>query len=635
MKKILLVIIFFCSFVFSQSIRELEKVTNQNLDNLRLQLKNQSIENEDYQSVEETESFEEVIIEPEIEEPKFDFEDNYGYDYFQREINFFDNVPAAKNYLLGPGDEIRISIWGETNLVKDFTISKEGLIFFENFGFINLSNKNIEDAENHLLTNLQEIFSTLSSTVNTSKLMIELKRAKSLNIYFSGEIFKPGIHSIHPFSDVFAALTQAGGIKVTGSLRNIELIRNNELVKKIDFYSFFSEGSFDFKDLRLIDGDILFVPPVSNRVQIDGAVNRPGKYELKNDESLKKLINYSAGLSADASSIIIVDRVVPIGIRENDDFVFSSQNVNISKSDDITLNNGDFITVNYLNRTSSKVKIYGRVKNPGEYSALNSSLKDILDYAGGFQDPVYRKTINDNEIVILRKDENQFYAKEIKSSYENSANIKLEVDDKIFVYEAINYRNSFTYRVEGEVNKPGTYILTQGLTVKNAIDIAGGLTSLATYDNISVSQEFTVIDSLGESSTETQDVNNVDLNFELGVNSVINVLPFENVIKVEGAVYNPGLIAFHKGLTLQEAITLAGGYMPYSIKNQTYIRSANGEIKRSKIFSFRSRRIAPGDTIIVPLDPEPKDFDTTSFFANLSSTLANIAAIVVILENNN
>lgn len=635
MKHTILATILLCSIIFSQSIEELEKLTNKNLDDLRMQLKSQSIEPEVIDKDVEQEDFKEVLIEPEEIDLEIDFDDNYGYDYFQREINLFDNVPTPRNYLLGPGDEISITIWGETNLVKDFTINKDGLIFFENLGFINLSNKNILDAEEHLLINLQKIYSTLNPKNSSSKLMIELKRAKSLNIYFSGEVFNPGIHIIHPFSDVFAALTQAGGIKVTGSLRNIQLIRNNNVIKKIDFYSFFNKGNANFTNLKLIDGDILFVPPVSNRVNIEGAVNRPGNYEILDDESINSLIDFAAGLTADASSTAIVDRVLPLNLRKNDDTVFSSENVNIKLSNDTKLNNGDKVSINFLGSISSKVRIYGKVKNPGEYSAVNATLKDILDIAGGFRDPIFRKTINDQEIIILRKDENQFYAKEIKSSYENSSNINLEIDDKIFVYESINYSNSFTYRVEGEVNKPGTYILNKGLTLKDAIDLAGGLTTLATYKNISVSQEFTVIDSLGESVTETQDVNNVNLDFELGINSVINVLPFENVIKVEGAVYNPGLIAYERGLTLQDAITLAGGYMPYSIKEQTYIRSANGEIKRSKFLNIRSRRISPGDTIVVPLNPEPNEFDATSFFANLSSTLANIAAIIVILENNN
>jgi protein involved in polysaccharide export with SLBB domain len=599
-----------------------------------MQLKSE-IKKEENENVEEMEEiFDEVVIEPDKIYTKYDFENNYGYDYFQREINFFDNVPAPKDYLLGPGDYISISIWGEANLIKDFTINKDGLIFFENIGFINLSNKNINEAENHLLVVLQKIYSTLSKEKNTSKLMIELKKAKSLNIYFSGEVFNPGIHVVHPFADVFAALTQAGGVKITGSLRNIELIRNNIMIKKVDFYSFFNKGESDFSDFKLIDGDVLFVPPVNRRVEIEGAISRPGKYELHKEDSLNDLINYAAGLTADASSIAVIDRIIPIKERKNDDYVFDSENINFVFNQVANFNNGDIIQINTLGKISSKTRIYGRVKNPGEYSAKNSTLKDILDLAGGFKDPIYRKTINDKEIIILRKDESQFYGKEIISSYENSSNININIDDKIFVYESKNYSNSFTYRVEGEVNKPGTYVLTKGLKLREAIDIAGGLTSLATLNNISVSQEFTVVDSTGQSLTETEDVNNIDLDFELGINSVINVLPFENVIKVEGAVYNPGLIAFKKGLTLNQAIILAGGYMPYSLKNQTYIRSANGQIKKSKAFSFRSRRISPGDTIVVPLDLNPSEFNATSFFANLSSTLANIAAIVVIIQNN-
>ena len=641
MKNFILVTILLSSIVFSQSLQELNSLTNKNLDEIRLQLKNEIGDKEDKNIKDANDiekKFDEVVINPmEIEpepEPEYDFEDNYGYDYFQREINFFDNVPAPKDYLLGSGDEISISIWGETNLTKNFRINKDGLIFFENIGFINLSNKNITDAENHLLVVLQKIYSTLSKEKNTSKLMIELKKAKSLNVYFSGEVFNPGIHVVHPFADVFAALTQAGGVKITGSLRNIELIRNNIMIKKIDFYSFFNKGESDFSDFKLIDGDVLFVPPVNRRVEIKGAINRPGKYELHKKDSLNDLINFAAGLKADASSIAIIDRITPQEERKNDDHVFYSDNINFVFNSVANFNNGDTIQINSLGKVSSKVRIFGRVKNPGEYSAKNSTLKDILDLAGGFKDPLYRKTINDEEIIILRKDENQFYGKEIKSSYEDSPNIDIKIDDKIFVYESKNFNNSFTYRVDGEVNKPGTYVLTEDLKLKEAIDIAGGLTSLATFNNISVSQEFTVVDSLGQSITETQDVNNVGLDFELGINSVINVLPFENVIKVEGAVYNPGLIAFKKGLTLNQAIVLAGGYMPFSIKKETYIRSANGQIKKSKAFRFRSRRVSPGDTIIVPLDPDPSEFDTTSFFANLSSTLANIAAIIVIIQNN-
>ena len=135
MKNFILVTILLSSIVFSQSLQELNSLTNKNLDEIRLQLKNEIGDKEDKNIKDANDmekEFDEVVINPmKIEpEPEYDFEDNYGYDYFQREINFFDNVPAPKDYLLGSGDEISISIWGETNLTKNFRINKDGLIFF-------------------------------------------------------------------------------------------------------------------------------------------------------------------------------------------------------------------------------------------------------------------------------------------------------------------------------------------------------------------------------------------------------------------------------------------------------------------------------------------------------------------------
>ena len=112
----------------------------------------------------------------------------YGYDYFKSEINFFDNIPTPTEFKLGAGDEIIVSLWGETNLREKFIINKEGLIYYENIGFINLSNKTIEEAENLLVVELSKIYSTLNDLNNQTKLMVELGKLKSLNIYFSGEV---------------------------------------------------------------------------------------------------------------------------------------------------------------------------------------------------------------------------------------------------------------------------------------------------------------------------------------------------------------------------------------------------------------------------------------------------------------
>jgi len=630
MKVIIIILVLFQSSLFSQvSASDLDRITNNQLDEIKKELQN----------------------EPKLDVKKNDVESNavtilqdnsqpinqeyYGYDYFKSEINFFDNIPTPTEFKLGAGDEIIISLWGETNLREKFIINKEGLIYYENIGFINLSNKTIEEAENLLVVELSKIYSTLNDLNNQTKLMVELGKLKSLNIYFSGEVSKPGIQLVHPFADILTAITQAGGVNNEGSLRNIQLIRKNNIIAVIDFYSFFIEGSNDFSNFRIIDGDIIHIPAINNRVKIEGSVLRPGFYELLQNENVNDLINYAAGLKPNASSIITIDTIIPFSNRKSQNNIVSSINIDLNVNNQTVLNNGDKVLIREAGLSSSKVEIYGRVKVQGEYSAINMTLKDVLDFAGGFDDPIFRKTIVDDEIIILRKDDKQFYSQEIKSSYADADQVNLNVDDKIFVYEKINYRNSSTYRVEGEVNKPGTYPLKKGINVEQALERAGGLTILSTFDNIVVSKEFTDIDEFDIESTEIENVANVSLDFELTANSVIKVLPYENVVNVEGNVFNPGLVAFDRGMTMSQAIIQAGGYKPNSLKRRAYVKSANGEVNKASIFLGRAKRLNPGDTVVVPVDPNPDEFDITTFVADLSTTLANIAAILLIVDNQN
>ena len=557
----------------------------------------------------------------------------FGYNYFEGEYNFFDNIPVPKNYLLGPGDEIIISMWGETNLRETFLINNEGSIFVENVGFVNLANNTIDEAEKLLKYKLKSVFSTIDD--NSTNLMIELGRLKSLNIFISGEVNKPGIHLIHPFSDVFTSLIQAGGVKKEGSLRAIEILRDDVLVGKVDLYDFFINGKKMPMNVKLLDGDVINVPSVQNRIEILGEVNRPGFYEMLSSDNVSNLVNYAAGFTALASTNLIIESVIPINERTSDDIVNYSFILNIKDLQSINLGNGSIVEVKKVVENFSKATVFGRVKYPGPYPALKSSLRDILNVAGGFDDPIFRKTINDDEIIILRKDSNQFYSQQFIISYEDSDNFKIEIDDKIFVYENINYRNSFTYRIEGEVNKPGTYPLFKGITLGQAISTAGGLTELATENNIIINQEFTEIDENGETITTVESVADAKLNFEITKDSVIKVLQFENVVRIEGNVYNPGLIAIDKNISLARAIELAGGYKPNSLIKRTYVKRANGDIQRNDFLRGRVRKVYPGDTIFVPENPNPSDFEIGNFLSNLSTSLANIAAILVIVDNNN
>ncbi len=636
MKNIQIIFLLFLSTVFAQvSMSDINKLSNQQLDAIKAELQSDAkattIESITSEGLDKSVPI--AITSTAIAVATGDY---FGYNYFRKDISFFDNIPTPADYRLGPGDEIIISLWGENNSRTNITINKDGMIYYENIGFINLSNKTLASAEVLLTEELSRIYSTLKDKNNPTKLMLELGKLKSINIYFSGHIENPGINLVHPFSDIFSAIVQAGGINDKGSLREIQLIRNGKIIDKVDFYSFFMDGKNNFSNIKLIDGDVIHIPNVKNRVLISGEVNRSSTYELLLNESISDIIGYASGFTSDASSTLILSQVIPVKERSSDDNARTSIAVNFKSAELTILNNGDSINVLSIPSVDSEVIVYGRVKSPGKYPAMNNTLKNILDIAGGFDDPIFRKTIREDELLILRQDSNKFYSTQIAVSYKDADQFKLEQNDKIFVYEDINYENSPIYRVEGQVFKPGTYPIGKDkITLREALSLAGGLTELSSEKNLTVKQEFTTVDDAGNEIITSEPVSSITLDFEIGSNSVIIAYPFENVVRVEGNVYKPGLVAYDRGLTMSQAIVQAGGYKPYSMKKRAYVRKANGEIDKANLFRGRTKRLSPGDTVIVPLNPDPSDFDITTFVADLSTTLANIAAILLIVDNQN
>jgi protein involved in polysaccharide export with SLBB domain len=561
--------------------------------------------------------------------------DYFGYNYFQKDISFFDNIPTPADYRLGPGDEIILTLWGETNFRLNMNIDKDGMIFYEKIGFINLSNQTLLSAEKILINEFSKIYSTLNDEDESTKLTLSLGRLKSMNIYFSGHVENPGINLIHPFSDIFSALVQAGGINSKGSLREIQLIRNGKIQDTVDFYSFFMDGKNDFSKIKLIDGDVIHVPNIKRRIQISGGVKRSSAYELLKEEKFSDLLKYASGITTDASSNIILTKTYPIKERISDDYAIYTMATNFQEIDSVTLNNGDTVEILKIPSVNTTVLILGQVKRPGNYPANNMSLKNILDIAGGFDDPTFRKTIIE-DIVILRKDEENFYSKEIIVPYKDANDFNLAVDDKILVYKNINYDNAYTYEIGGQVNKPGFYHLKDTeLTIDEAIKLAGGFTILADPKNIVLKKQRKETNGRGETITFDQVVNNATGDFKIGINSFINVLPYENTVQIKGNVYNPGLLAHYEGKTFKDYIELAGGTKERTHKKKIYIKRANGSIeKASGLFNFSSRKIYAGDTIVIPRKPDNNNFDITSFTADILTMLTNLVAILAIVNSN-
>ena len=633
MDKKYILFLCFISILFGQiSVGDIERMSNDDLDTMREELTSPVptfTPDIDAVSVETDDA---VIIEEKIAS----LSEYFGYSYFQRNINFFDNIPTPSDFKLGPGDQVILSLWGETNLQKPFVINKNGSIYYENVGFINIANKTLEEAESVLTTKLSQTHSTLNNTdANSTNLTLDLGKLKSINVYFSGHVANPGINLIHPFSDIFSAIVQAKGINQEGSLRNVQLIRDGKVISKIDFYSFFTDGKDNFSSIRILDGDVIHVPTISNRSEIMGSIYTPAFFELLENETLEDLIKYAGGLTANASSYITLHSIIPREERKSDDNAVFASTVHLKDAPNFILNNGSTVYVEFVQDVSTEVRILGRVKTPGYYPATN--LREVLDLAGGFNDPIFRKSIRDDDIMILRKDSNQFYGLEYNISYENSKDFNLLPDDKIFVYEDSNYRNTFTVRVEGEVNKTGTYPYKKDMRVIDAINLAEGFTDLANQDAFTLMQETSIESEDGTEETVTQDiVQDATLDFQISENSVIVVKKLENVVVVSGNTYTPGLVTYTKGDNVNDYIIRAGGFMKNTLTNDIYVIRASG-----KIVSLKNRlrrtlvRPRPGDQIIVPVNESPTEFDAVLFTSNIVSILTNLATIIFIVDSQN
>ncbi|MDB3883276.1 SLBB domain-containing protein [Candidatus Marinimicrobia bacterium] len=549
----------------------------------------------------------------------------FGYEFFQRSVTFYDNIPTPTKFKLGPGDEIVISLWGETNSREKMIINKDGFIYYKSIGFINLSNKTLEEAESTLTQELSKVYSTLKDSAQSTKLKLEVGKVRSINVYFTGQVQVPGISLIHPYSDIFSAIIQSGGIRQNGTLRNVQLIRNNKLIQTTDFYSFFKDAENNFSEMRLLEGDIIHVPVVGNRVQIEGEVLSPGVFELIENENYSDLIKYASGYTPRVGSNAILTQIKPQDQRESDDMPLKVSNLKVDEQlNNIQLNDGDTLQIGSIFTMDASVSVRGRVKKSGEFLIeKNLSLKTVLDFAGGFNDPVFTESIDKEEIIILRKDINEYYDLEFKVTYKESDDFLVQRGDIILVYEDINYKNSELITINGQVNRPGEYQYKSDLTINALIDKANGLTQFANIDGISA-------------RINGNTISNLNINTKLTSGMAIVVPRLEEFVTISGNIYNQGALDISsENMTIIKAVSLSGGFKPKSKKRHIIVKELDGTTYRPNFFAKRFNKLNPGDIVSIPKKDEKDSFSITKFITDISSTLANVLAIVMVVEQIN
>lgn len=489
--------------------------------------------------------------------------------FSQKAINFSpdENIIPPDDYLLGPGDEIVVTIWGTAEFYNSYLVDKDGSIYPEGVGRINLLGVKLKTAREMIK---QRFASIVSAGANVEVVM---GKARTIRINVVGEVVQPGTYTISALHSAFNALYLAGGPNDIGSLRSIYIKREGKTIDTLDVYAYLIKGDMNHQ-IFLHNNDFIIVPSQKKVVNMAGEVKRPIKYELKPYEHMKDLLLYSGGPKPEASTQNVQIRRY-FGNEVN---VVNLDLVDmLAKGTDFILEDGDSITFSKLLDTAyNTVQALGEFKYPGVYQIKKGDrIWDLLDKSGGLTKEAYTKRayiqrINDKlEIDYIPVDLQSI----IRSGAASSSNIELAHFDALKVYYIEDFKDIKYISIRGEIRKPGSYIYSGKRTLKDLIYQAGGPTDQADFNQMEVSR--VISDEGSMRSTKTQVINlrlNSDWENDASLDS-FDLKPFDQVfirknpnfelqenVKVQGEVFYPGEYSkLEKSERLSSIVNRAGG----------------------------------------------------------------------------
>ena len=625
MNKIFYIALFF-SILFVQSNIDIDNLNDYELNQNMKYLIN---EDDGYNSESSVPMFEYLELE---NKNSFDNSEDsisvfFGYDFFLNtdKLLNIDNLPATSDYVLGPGDEIIISIWGEINSYENYTIDRNGNVFIDEVGQVFISGKTLENSQNILFEKYSTIYSTMQGNNPATFFNLSIGNLKSININFIGEVNNPGYHSIHPFSTISMGLVLNGGIKESGTLRDIQLIRGGKIISNFDFYQLIVKGKTD-GDIQLKNDDIIYVPYRSSSIEVLGEIARPAIYELKSKETIEDLFNFCGGMLITSTGKVEVLRILTFDERKEGDSPYQGYILDIEQINDFDLKNGDIITVKKLADNMDYISIFGQVKNPGVYPFDESlTLLDLMLIAGGINDPTYSKTMSLNNVEIIRVNENQDFPDLISVDLENpniNKYVKLKNLDYVSVKKNPKFKEPEVVSIEGEIVSPGYYaVVKESETLNEIIQRSGGFTSFAYLDGIQMYRD------------ENQVIIKNQFNIKVKDGDKIIVPKREGTVVVQGEVYNPGIVQHVKNKGMQYYINSAGGYNKNADTKDVTVIYANGDIGVKTFWS--NPRIEDGCTIVVHEKEETIPVNRTELISNIASIITSLSTIIYIIDQNN
>ncbi len=495
------------------------------------------------------------------------------------------NLPTPVNYVLGPGDEVIIDIWGTNQATIRRTISPDGTINIPDVGMISLNGMTIKQADSYMKKKLGQIYSVDGDNAK-SEIKLTLGNIRTIQVNMMGEVANPGTYYLSSLSNIYHALHRAGGVSRLGTLRDIQLIRNGKVIATVDIYDFIREGKMD--DTILEEGDIINVPTYDIIVDIAGNVKRPMSYELKEGETIADLIDYAAGFTGDAYTKNI--RMIRKNGSEYQIFTINEPDYATFK-----LMEGDALAVGaMLDRFENRIEIKGAVYRPGTYELGDEigTVKQLIEKSEGLKGDAFT-----NRALITREREDltiELLPVDIGAIMAGTApDVPLVKNDVLFIPSIHDLKDLGSITVGGEVAKPGTFVYADNTTLEDAIMLAGGLLESASTVKIEVSRRIKNPESMTQSDTI-----GVVYTFAFKDGYVLDgeagflLEPYDRVyvrrspgyvpqtsVSISGEVVFPGsYILTHKEERLSDLVAKAGGLNSWAyVRGARLLRQMNAE----------------------------------------------------------
>lgn len=410
----------------------------------------------------------------------------FGHSFFKNNnIKFYDKanqLKAPDSYVLGVGDNISIAIWGFSDYNEAFTIDDDGAINPKLVGRIYLNGLTFKDAKALISSKFSRVYD-----LNNSQIDVKLTYSRVITVNIVGEVNNPGAFTIPAINTAFNALVTVGGIHSIGSVRKIYLKRAGKTVKTLDIYEYLMNPDSK-QDFFLENNDYILVSTSERVVKISGQVKRPFSYELIEKENLETLIKYAGGFDAGAyRNQIQVKR-----FYNNEEIIIDVDydSLMIAKTD-FPLFDGDEVFVRKIQHGYNNfVDLIGPVKLPGQYEIKpDDRVSDIIKRAEGvlfdvFDSRAYIIRVNDD----MSKKYIPFNLKEVLENPSSTSNYKLQNFDIIKIFSKSYFKDEFFFSIAGAVRNPGTYTYGEGITLKDALYLAGRLKKEASKTRIEISR---------------------------------------------------------------------------------------------------------------------------------------------------